>query len=176
MPNAEVSSSQDILAFLRSKDLISDHKSHSAKETQTLEGFIDTDIHLLMNELRRPLKAKFQYYSAPRHFKQSDIKREWGPVARSYFWNLCKLFHLHFKEKRTIYADIPRKKRQDLIDEIHEAFDEWIRRLDGEKYHGGNELGPDAADFRMYAEMTRVHTLPDMQGIMKTRTHQCKFV
>ena len=67
-------------------------------------------------------------------------------------------------------------KRQDLIDEIHEAFDEWINRLDGQKYHGGDELGPDAADLRMYAQLTRVRASPDVQGILRTRTHKCKFV
>ena len=83
---------------------------------------------------------------------------------------------LYFRDKKTVYAGTLPMKRQDLIDEIHEAFDEWINRLDGQKYHGGDELGPDAADFRMYAQLTRVQGLTAMHGVIKTRTHKCKFV
>ena len=70
MPSVDASSVNEILSFLRSKNLISDHKSHSAKESQTLDNFIEKDVSRLMNELLRPLKRKFQFYSNTRHFKQ----------------------------------------------------------------------------------------------------------
>jgi len=44
-------------------------------------------------------------------------------------------------------------KRQELFDKVHDALDEWTKRLDGEAYHGGDALGPDACDFRMYSEI-----------------------
>ena len=44
-------------------------------------------------------------------------------------------------------------KRQELVSKVHDALDEWAKRLDGENYHGGNDLGPDACDFRMYSEI-----------------------
>ena len=49
-------------------------------------------------------------------------------------------------------------------------------RLDGENYHGGNQLGPDACDFRMYSEISRVGSLAEIKGIMKAREDSCKFV
>ena len=67
-------------------------------------------------------------------------------------------------------------ERQELYDKIHEAFDEWVVRLDGENYHGGNQLGPDACDFRMYSEISRVGSLAEIKGIMKAREDSCKFV
>lgn len=48
-------------------------------------------------------------------------------------------------------------------------------RLDGHKYHGGNEFGPDYCDFRFYSELQRVKSLPEMLGILRTRPDNCKF-
>ena len=63
--------------------------------------------------------------------------------------------------------------KQELINAIHTVFDEWIERLGGNKVHGGER--PDASDFRMYAELMRVETLPIMKGIMAKRPRGCKF-
>jgi hypothetical protein len=44
-------------------------------------------------------------------------------------------------------------ERSELYTKIHDALDQWIERLDGENYHGGDSLGPDACDFRMFSEI-----------------------
>jgi len=58
MPSAELTSSHQILTFLRSEGFLADHKSHSAKERQALHDFIERDVAPLMHEILRPLKVK----------------------------------------------------------------------------------------------------------------------
>ena len=58
IPSTEAASTHQILSFLYSKGFISDHKSHSAKESQTLHDFIESEVVLLMQEVLRPLRTK----------------------------------------------------------------------------------------------------------------------
>ena len=58
MPSADLTSSYEILTFLRAKGFMHDHKSHAAKETQTLHEFIEGQVTPLMHELLRPVKVK----------------------------------------------------------------------------------------------------------------------
>ena len=90
----------------------------------------------------------------PRHFKKVEVRREVSDFASSYFWKFFKLFYFYFKDKKQIFEQ--KYSKQEIIDKTHELFDEWALRLNGQKYHGGDEFGPDACDFRMYSEINRV--------------------
>jgi hypothetical protein len=79
----------------------------------------------------------------------------------------------YFKDRASFEGD--RLSKQELIDKIHVVFDEWASRLDGAKYHGGDELGPDACDFRMYSEISRVGKIFLMKGIINARPQHCEF-
>jgi hypothetical protein len=48
--------------------------------------------------------------------------------------------------------------------------------LNGQNYHGSNEHGPDAADFRMYSELTRIEQIPVMKGLLGAREKDCLFI
>ena len=57
---------------------------------------------------------------------------------------------------------------------MHEVCNEWEERLDGQSFHGGDR--PDAADFRMFAEVSRVETLPIVIKIFASRKTGCGFI
>jgi hypothetical protein len=65
--------------------------------------------------------------------------------------------------------------RKEVYLRIHALFDDWVSRLAGENYHGGDEYGPDHIDFRFFSEVQRVKHMPAMQGIMRTRPQDCRF-
>ena len=54
-------------------------------------------------------------------------------------------------------------------------MDEWIERLEDQPLHGGI-IAADQADFRLYAEITRLDSLPMIKAILKSRPKGCKFV
>jgi hypothetical protein len=58
MPSAELTSAYQILTFLRSEGFLADHKSHSAKERQTYNDLIESEVTPLMHEILRPFKTK----------------------------------------------------------------------------------------------------------------------
>ena len=135
--------------------------------------FIEPKVSPTIAQLIKGAKARIQFYSVPRHFKQVKVKWELRQFAGSYFWKLLKcLWHDFMAE----FGDLEYEQhanKQELINAIHTVFDEWIERLGGNKVHGGER--PDASDFRMYAELMRVETLPIMKGIMAKRPRGCKF-
>jgi len=59
-----------------------------------------------------------------------------------YFWSMYKAVHFYRQEKK-LENPFANLKQQELIDKVHETFDSWGDRLNGERYHGGNEFGPD---------------------------------
>ena len=42
-------------------------------------------------------------------------------------------------------------KSQPIYEKVHDIMDAWEMRLSGNKWHGGNDFGPDQADFRMFS-------------------------
>lgn len=58
IPNADLASSQSILSFLRESGFIGDHKSHSAKEKQTMEELVEDQVAPLMEQVMLSFKAK----------------------------------------------------------------------------------------------------------------------
>lgn len=82
--------------------------------------------------------------------------------ANKYFWKIVKSFRYDF---RVADEEMPRfASKEERKTEIEGIIDEWIERLEGQSLHGG--LNPDAADFRFYAELARVETLPLMKKII----------
>ena len=69
IPSMESSGITGVLSTLRNKGFISDYVAHSAKENQTMNDFLETDVRDTMDALLAPLKHKIQFYSVPRHFK-----------------------------------------------------------------------------------------------------------
>ena len=126
-----------------------------------------------MRQLLLPFRTKLNFYSVPRHFKKVEVKREVSDFASSYFWKVYRLVHFYRKDKKEVFE--PRYGKQELIDKIHQAFDEWSERLNGQKYHGGDEFGPDACDFRMYSEISRLGQTFIMKGIISSRPKGCAF-
>ena len=86
---------------------------------------------------------------------------------------MVKLIHFYRKDKKEVFET--KYGKQELIDKIHEVFDQWAMRLNGQKYHGGEEFGPDACDFRMFSEISRVDQIFTMKGIIKARPKGCEF-
>ena len=98
IPSADKSSLADILDFLRKQNFISDHRSHSAKEKQTLYH-IEEHVSPLMNQLLLPFKRRLQFYSVPKHFKSVKLKWELSDYARNYSTKTRKLFGNYLKNK-----------------------------------------------------------------------------
>ena len=74
------------------------------------------------------------------------------------------------------YSDIEYEtyRKQELVDQVHLICNEWVERLGGNRLHGGER--PDYADFRMFAELMRVGSLPTMKGILAKRPLSCEFM
>ena len=117
-------------------------------------------------------RARIQFYSVPRHFKQVKVQWELRQFAGSYFWKLMKCLRYNFMADYDDYEKYGSK--QLVIEAVHVLMNEWTERLGGNKLHGGER--PDAADFQMYAELLRVETLPLMKGILSKRPKACEFV
>lgn len=128
IPEADLTSSHQILSFLRENNMIGDHKAHSASETQTMD-LIENDLAPVLRQMMLPLRAKFQFYSVPRHFKKVELKREVGDFAGQYFWKFVKLVHFYRKDRKEIFETLYSKL--ELIDKTHKIFDEWAKRLNG---------------------------------------------
>lgn len=100
IPSADIAGNQNILKFLQQEGFIRPYMSHSAKESQTLEDFIDPIVSpYLQNMLRSSLKTRMQFYSVPRHFKQFKYDREVRFVGFMYLWKIYKSMWHVFEEK-----------------------------------------------------------------------------
>jgi len=81
-----------------------------------------------------------------------------------YWWNIYKTIHFYIKDKKTAKDEenefasmfvrkmpFAKDKSQPIFEKVHEVMDQWEQRLAGAKWHGGNDFGPDQADFRMFS-------------------------
>jgi hypothetical protein len=96
---------------------------------------IETELSPLLRQIMLPFRAKLQFYSVPRHFKKVEVRREVSDFAGVYYWKLVKLLHFYRKDKKEVFEE--KFSKQQLLDKIHEFFDQWALRLNGQKYHGG---------------------------------------
>ena len=122
------------------------------------------------------------FYTVPRHFKQSKFKWEVRDQFKQYYWNVRRALSYGFEPRFPELDDgeeplVPHSfaNKQDHVNAIHDAIDEWVERLQGQPLHGG-ERTPDACDFRLYAEFMRLQTLPFILGIIEARPASCEFV
>ena len=126
-----------------------------------------------MNQIMLPFKTKAQFYSVPRHFKAVKMKWEVSDYASLYLTKTRKLISNYLRDKKA--SELPMLSKQETVDKLHDTFDDWQVRLDGQKYHGTDEFGPDACDFRFYSELNRVEKLSDVKGVIGARPQDCKF-
>jgi hypothetical protein len=95
IPTVDLSSAQTILSYLKEQGFIGDFMAHSAKEKQATLEFLQEKVEPLFWELLRPLKAKLEFYSVPRHFEGFKIRTELSDFANSYKWRLFKSVYFY---------------------------------------------------------------------------------
>ena len=64
---------------------------------------IENELSPLLRQIMLPLRAKFQFYAVPRHFKKVEVRREISDFASSYYWKMIKLIYFYRKDKKEVF-------------------------------------------------------------------------
>mmetsp|Transcript_24205 Transcript_24205/g.37267 ORF Transcript_24205/g.37267 Transcript_24205/m.37267 type:complete len:203 (-) Transcript_24205:226-834(-) len=97
LPEADLNELNTILGFLKDHDLIGDVNSHSAKEAATMRDFLLPEVEPILQAQLSSLKQKMLFYSAPRHFRQTELEREVSDFFKLYMGKLARIVSYKFQ-------------------------------------------------------------------------------